>query len=137
MAAPTVDQGALDRLDSALRGRVLRPNTPDYDEARTLFNSMIDKRPALIAQCASPDDVTTALRFARDADLEIAVRGGGHSVAGVSLSDGGLVIDTRPMNAIDVDPDARTAVVGAGCTSTEQPRHTGSLRSAGGCRRPA
>ena len=124
MAAPTVDQGALDRLDSALRGRVLRPNTPDYDEARTLFNSMIDKRPALIAQCASPDDVTTALRFARDADLEIAVRGGGHSVAGVSLSDGGLVIDTRPMNAIDVDPDARTAVVGAGCTWAELDRAT-------------
>jgi FAD/FMN-containing dehydrogenase len=124
MAAPTVDQGALNKLDDALRGRVLRPNTPDYDEARTLFNSMIDKRPALIAQCASPDDVTTALRFGRDADLEIAVRGGGHSVAGVSLCDGGLVIDTRPMNAIDVDPVARTAVVGAGCTWAELDRAT-------------
>ena len=114
----------LDRLRAQFNGDVICPDDAAYDEARTLFNSMIDRRPALIAQCRTPDDVTTALRFGRYHELDIAVRSGGHSVAGMSLNDDGLVIDVRPMNAIDVDPAARTARVGAGCTWAELDRAT-------------
>ena len=106
-------------LDAAFRGRLIRPESADYDEARTLYNSMIDKRPALIAQCTDPEDVAAALRFGRENGLEIAVRAGGHSVAGASLCDDGLVIDVRPMNDIEIDPIGRTARVGAGCTWSE------------------
>lgn len=107
-----------------LEGTLLRPGDEEYDEARTLFNSMIDKRPALIAQCAGTDDVIAALSYAREQGLEIAVRAGGHSVAGASLCDGGLVIDVRPMKDIAVDPMARTARVGAGCTWADVDRAT-------------
>ena len=121
-SAVTVD--ALDRLNGQFGGSVVRQGDAAYDDARAVFNSMIDKRPALIAQCRSADDVIAALRFGRYRDLEIAVRAGGHSVAGMSLNDGGLVIDVRPMNGIEVDPAARTARVGAGCTWAELDRAT-------------
>ena len=101
---------------------------------------MIDRRPELIAQCRSPEDVIAALRFGRYRDLDIAVRAGGHSVAGMSLNDGGLVIDVRPMDGIEVDPEARTARVGAGCTWAELDRATqehGLATTGGGCRAPA
>jgi len=118
--------GGIDLAASELElgGALLRPGDEAYDEARTLFNSMIDKRPALIAQCAGPRDVIAALRFGREQGLEIAVRAGGHSVAGASLCDGGLVIDMRPMKDIAVDPVARTARVGAGCTWADVDRAT-------------
>ncbi len=122
--ASAVTTDALDRLNGQFGGSVIRAGDAAYDEARTLFNSMIDKRPELIAQCRSADDVIAALRFGRYRDLEIAVRAGGHSVAGMSLNEGGLVIDVRPMNGIEVDPAARTARVGAGCTWAELDRAT-------------
>lgn len=115
---------AVHGLDGSFAGTLIRPGDPNYDEARTVFNGMIDKRPALIAQCRTPDDVGAALRVGREFDLEIAVRSGGHSVSGVSLCDGGLVIDVRPMKSIDVDPERRTARVGAGCTWSEVDRAT-------------
>jgi FAD/FMN-containing dehydrogenase len=87
-----------------------------YDEARAVFNAMIDRRPAVIARCATPSDVAHALELADREDYAVAVRAGGHSVAGMSVNDGGMVIDVRPMKTISIDPDARTAKVGAGVT---------------------
>jgi FAD/FMN-containing dehydrogenase len=95
---------------------LIRPTDGRYDELRTLFNAAIDRRPAVIARCATPGDVVDALRLARDQGLAVAVRAGGHSVAGFSTNDGGLVIDVRPMADIRVDPDVRTVTVGAGVT---------------------
>lgn len=92
------------------------PDGPGYDEARTLFNGMIDKHPAVIARCTSPEDVVDALAEARRDGLELAVRAGGHSVAGVSLVDDGLVVDVRGMDTVEVDPQRRRARVGAGAT---------------------
>jgi FAD/FMN-containing dehydrogenase len=102
------------QLRESFTGAVLEPHSPGYDEARTLFNAMIDKRPALIAQCRTIEDVAQAIRVGREHDLEVAVRGGGHSVAGMGLCDGGIVVDLRRMNAVTVDPDARTATVAGG-----------------------
>jgi FAD/FMN-containing dehydrogenase len=103
---------------------VIRSADPRYDEARALFNVGIDRRPAVIARCATPADVAEALRMAQDGGLAVAVRAGGHSVAGFSMNDGGLVIDVRPMKDIRVDPDNRTVTVGAGVTWGEFDRAT-------------
>jgi FAD/FMN-containing dehydrogenase len=114
MISPTVT--ALDELRFRLRGGLYEPGTPEYDETCTLFNSMIERHPALVARCAAPDDVAAALAFAREHDIHIAVRAGGHSVAGLSLIDGGLVLDVRAMADIDVDPERRVVRAGAGTT---------------------
>ena len=97
---------------------------PRYDEERAIFNALIDRRPALIAKCTSVTDVQDALQMARDKDLAVAVRAGGHSVAGFCLNDGGVVIDVRPMNDVEVDPARGTARVGAGVTWGEFDRAT-------------
>ena len=97
-------------------GQVVTPDDPGYDEARALYNAMIDKRPAVIARCRSAADVAAALEFARDVDLAVAVRGGGHNGPGFGTVEGGLVIDLSPMNRVDVDPDRRTARVQGGAT---------------------
>ena len=94
----------------------IRPEDAGYDEARTLFNAMIDRRPAVIAQCSNAADIREALLYGRQHGLEIAVRSGGHSVAGMSVNDGGLVIDVRGLKDITVDPQARTATVAGGAT---------------------
>jgi FAD/FMN-containing dehydrogenase len=104
----------LAELREGFKGGVLADGEPGYEDARTIFNSMIAKRPGAIAQCADAGDVRAALAFARESGLEVAVRGGGHSVAGACLTDGGLTIDMRRMNSAEVDPDARTITVGGG-----------------------
>ena len=124
MATTEVDDRQLEQLRRGFHGEVIAAGQEQYDEARTLFNGMIDKRPAVMAQCADPEDVVQALKFAREVGLEVAIRGGGHSVAGASLVDGGLVIDLRVMNAVSVDPDARTATVGGGATMSHLDRAT-------------
>ncbi|HEY7143695.1 MAG TPA: FAD-binding oxidoreductase [Streptosporangiaceae bacterium] len=103
---------------------LIRPEDARYDDARAVYNAMIDKRPAVIARCATPDDVVLALKLARRHDHPVAVRAGGHSVAGMSVNDGGVVIDVRPMKSVTVDPGARRVKVGAGVTWGEFDRAT-------------
>ena len=110
---------------NGFQGRLIGPEDADYDEARKVYNAMIDKRPALIARCANPDDVAKVVRFAREHDLLLAVRGGGHNGAGLGTCDDGVVIDLSPMRDIAVDPQARTVRVGGGCTWGEVDRATG------------
>jgi FAD/FMN-containing dehydrogenase len=101
-------------LRDGFSGEVLDPSHPDYDDARRVFNGMIDRRPAIIARCADTADVVGAVEFARDHGLVVAVRCGGHSVAGLSTCDGGMVIDLGGLKSIVVDPAARTARAGGG-----------------------
>lgn len=105
-------------------GEIIVPGDAAYDEARTIFNSMIDRRPGVIAQCTRVEDVVQAVKFGREQELEIAIRGGGHSVAGKALTEGGLVIDMRRMNAASVDPQAQTVRVGGGATMSHLDRAT-------------
>ena len=104
----------VDGLRAALRGPLLRPGDPDYDGARQIWNAMIDRRPALIVRCAGTADVCTAVAFARDHGLPLAVRGGGHNIAGNAICYDGLVIDLSGMRGVHVDPDARLAYVDGG-----------------------
>lgn len=98
-----------------LRGELIRRGDAAYDRARAIYNAMIDKRPALIARCADVADVITSVDFARENGLLLAVRGGGHNGAGLSLCDDGLVIDLSRLGGVRVNPAERTVRVGAGC----------------------
>ncbi|MFL5761410.1 MAG: FAD-binding oxidoreductase [Thermomicrobiales bacterium] len=106
-ALPVLDPTAVAALSTGLRGPVVRPGDDGYDAARHVWNGMIDKRPAVIARCAGVADVLAAVAFARDHDLLLAVRGGGHNIAGTGVCDAGLVLDLSPMKGIRVDPGAR------------------------------
>ena len=110
----TLSATKVERFASGLAGRLLRQSDRDYDEARRVWNGMVDKRPALIARCAGTADVVASVRFAREHDLLISVRGGGHNYAGKSVCEGGLMIDLSPMKGIIVDPGRQTVRAGAG-----------------------
>jgi FAD/FMN-containing dehydrogenase len=112
-----MDSEAIATFAQSLRGALVGRDDDDYDEARKLFNGMIDKRPLLIARCADVADVVTAVNFARENRLLLAVRGGGHNGPGLGSCDDGLVIDLSQMRGVRVDPAARTVRVGPGCTS--------------------
>ena len=101
-------------LSGALDGSVLLPGDAGYDDARTVWNAIVDRRPRLIVRCASVRDVVTAIRTARERDLEIGIRCGGHSAAGHAVPDGGLMIDLTPLQAVRVDPARRRAFVQGG-----------------------
>ncbi|MFN2464591.1 MAG: FAD-binding oxidoreductase [Candidatus Dormibacteria bacterium] len=107
---------ALAELRSSLHGSVLAAGDEEYEQARRVWNGTIDRRPDAVVRCSGPGDVVAALRFARSARLEVAVRGGGHSLPGFSASEGGVVIDLSPMRGVKVDVEARTAIVGGGAT---------------------
>ena len=109
-----VAQAAVEQLSEAMRGEVLHPESPGYDEARMVWNGMFDRRPAVIARCAGVADVISAVRFAREHEQLVAVRSGRHSYPGLGVCDGGMVIDLGQMNGISVDPQARTARAQAG-----------------------
>jgi FAD/FMN-containing dehydrogenase len=116
-----------DRLVATLErfsGTLLLPGDPGYEHARGVFNAMIDKRPALIAQCQGVADVVAAVEFAREHDLEVSIRGGGHNVAGTAVTEGGAMIDLSRMKGIHVDPVARTARVQPGVVWGELDRET-------------
>ena len=130
----TLTNADLEGLRTGFSGAILLPQDPEYDEARTLFNAMIDVRPRIIAQCVTADDVARAVRFARDAGLAVGVRGGGHGVAGRALVEDGLVIDLRRMHSVAVDSASRLATVGGGATMSHLDRATEphGLAAAGG-----
>jgi FAD/FMN-containing dehydrogenase len=109
VAQPALDEQTLETFGTQLRGRLIQPGDPDYETARRVWNGMIDRRPALIVRCAGVADVIAAVNFAREHELLVAVRGGGHNVAGNATCDGGLVIDLSPMKGVRVDPAGRTA----------------------------
>src|SRR4051812_47629471 len=100
-------------------GELLRPDDAGYDDAREVFNAMIDRRPVLIARCANADDVTAAVNLAREGDLPISVYGGGHGVTGSAVVDAGICVDLRGMKGIDVDPEAQTVRAEGGLTWAE------------------
>jgi FAD/FMN-containing dehydrogenase len=120
----SIKGAAIDKLASELRGQLLRCDDPGYDVARKVWNGMIDKRPALIARCAGAADVISCVRFAREYDLLVSVRGGGHHYAGKSVCAGGLMIDLSPMKGIRVDPAARSAQAQPGLRLGEFDRET-------------
>jgi hypothetical protein len=119
-----VPQAAVEQLAEAMRGEVIHPDSPGYDEARTAWNGMFDRRPAVIAMCAGVADVIQAVDFARVNALEVAVRGGGHSANGYCVCDDGIVIDVSQMKGIRVDPESHTVRAEAGLTWGEFDRET-------------
>src|SRR5687768_5406055 len=114
----------LERLRDSLHGPLVLPGDKGYDEARSIWNGAIDRRPACIARCAGVADVVAAVRFARDHGLEVAVRGGGHNVAGTAVCDDGIVIDLSELRAVWVDPASRTARVQGGALWGDVDRET-------------
>src|SRR5438034_1580394 len=111
-----MDAGSIQSLRDQVRGRVTAPDDAGYDEARAVYNAMIDRRPAVIVQAANAGDVLRAVALARDAGVDLAVRGGSHSVPGFGTCDGGVVVDLSGMRGVRVDPEAGTALAEGGAT---------------------
>jgi len=128
----------VDVFQSSLRGALLRPGDKGYDEVRTVHNGMINRRPALIARCAGAADVLACLRFARQHNVLVSVRGGGHGVAGAAVCEGGLMMDLTPMKSVHVHPHERTVRADAGITWGEFDHETQvfGLATTGGTVRP-
>jgi FAD/FMN-containing dehydrogenase len=122
-----MNNDAIFNFAQSLRGPLIGRHSTDYDEARRLYNGMIDKRPLLIARCADVADVVCAVNFGRKENLSIAIRSGGHNGPGFASVDDGLVIDLSLMKGVRVDPAARTARVGAGCTQGDMDHVTGAF----------
>ena len=129
-----LEEATVQNFADSLRGPLLGPGEGGYDEARKVWNGMIDRRPALIARCAGVADVIAAVRFARDHELLVSVRGGGHNITGNAVCEGGLMIDLSPMKSVRVDPAQRTARAEAGLTWGEYNHETQAfgLASTGG-----
>jgi len=111
-----IPEGKATALARSLAGEVLRPGDKGYEDARHIYNGLIDRRPAAIVRCRTASDVAAAVTFARHEALELSVRGGGHGVAGRAVAEGGVMIDLSPMSTVEVDPDARIARAGGGTT---------------------
>ena len=116
--------GSVEELRGRIQGQVLLPGDAGYDEARTVWNAAIDKRPSLILRCSDADDVVEAVKFARAQDILVSVRCGGHNAAGKAVAEKGLMIDLTPICHVEVDPESRTAVVGGGAILGDLDRAT-------------
>jgi FAD/FMN-containing dehydrogenase len=123
VSAIFVDQ-AIEELRATFRGDLIRPGSPGFDEARRVRNGLIDRHPAVVARCSGTADVVAAVNFARENELLVSIRGGGHNVAGTATNDGGVVIDLSGMRAVRVDPAAKTARVQGGATWADVDRET-------------
>ena len=119
-----VSERDISALRARLRGPLVQASESGYEEARALFNAMIDRRPALVARCHGAADVMAAVNFVRDHDVLVSVKGGGHGIAGKAVCDGGLLIDMSQLKSIRVDPAARTARVEPGVLGAELDRET-------------
>ena len=124
ISSARLDPHTLDRLRAQLRGTVLTPGDPEYDQARALWNAMVDRRPALIARCLGAADVIACVEFARAQGLLLSIKGGGHNIAGLAACDGGLMLDMSRMRGVWVDPLTRTARAQAGCLLADLDRET-------------
>jgi len=111
---PVLNEATVATFKAGLRGELIEPGDPRYDEARRVYNAMIDRRPRLIARCVDVADVITAVNFGRHNKLRVSIRGGGHNAAGLGVCDDGLVIDLSPMRYVRVDPKRRTVLAGGG-----------------------
>ena len=115
----TIGEEAFDAFAASLSGALLKPDSPGYDDARSIWNAMVDKRPGLIVQCAGASDVVRSVDFARENDLLMAVQGAGHNIAGNAVCDGGIMISLSGMKSVRVDPDSQTVLVEPGVTLGE------------------
>jgi FAD/FMN-containing dehydrogenase len=122
-----LEETVVEAFQASLRGELLRPGNKGYEEARTIHNAMIDRRPALIARCAGVADVLTSVQFAREHDLLVSVRGGGHGMPGFAVCDGGLMLDLAGMRSVHVAPHDRTVRAEAGVTWREFDHETQAL----------
>jgi FAD/FMN-containing dehydrogenase len=122
-----LERAGIEELKGSLRGELLMPGNAGYDTARAVWNAMIDRHPALIARCEGAADVSAAITFARDRNLLLSVRGGGHSISGKSVCEGGLMIDMSEMNTVHVDPIGRTARADGGCLEGHIDHETAAL----------
>src|SRR5262249_15912063 len=113
---PTLTADSIKALKGKLRGKVIEPQDPDYNEVRKVHNGMIDKKPRLIARCADVTDVIHCVNFARENKILLAVRSGDHNAGGLGICDDGMVIDLAPIKYARIDPKARTVTAGGGCT---------------------
>src|SRR6056297_489285 len=120
----TTSNQTIPKLRTAIRGEVILPSHPDYNKARSIWNGMIDRKPAVIVQCAKATDVIPAIQFARENNLVISILGGGHHIAGNSIVEDGLVIDLSKMKNVTVDPQQRRAKVEPGATLADFDKQT-------------
>ena len=116
MPTPKLDENSVQQLKAAVRGRIIEPTDKDYDDARKVYNAMIDKKPRLIVRCFDVADVIASVNFARENGRLLAIRSGGHNAGGLGIADDALVIDLAQIKYTRVDPAARTVTVGGGCT---------------------
>lgn len=116
MQGTIINEKAIADLKGSIRGDIIASSDDRYDEARRVYNAMIDKRPAVVVRCSDVADVISAVNTARKEGLNVAVRGGGHSVPGFGTADGALVIDLGRMKGIRINPNARTVRADGGCT---------------------
>ncbi|MFJ9815202.1 FAD-binding oxidoreductase [Streptomyces sp. NPDC101151] len=134
ISTPALDARLLEPLRRAVRGDIVEPGDPRYDEARKVYNAMHDKRPAIVVRAVDAGDAIATVDFARERGLPLAVRGGGHSVPGYGTCDDGVVLDLARLRGVRVDPDGRTARVGGGCTwaDVDHATHAFGLATTGG-----